>query len=59
MTYEYHEKEVMNHKLCACCKKPYEHWFKTTIYCGDCEFSGRANEARKKPHDYRKKNVLL
>jgi len=56
MTYPYADKQTMFHPRCATCKKKYVHWFNTTIYCGECELNGRANEDRKKPKD-RKSNA--
>jgi len=42
---EYKEMPIY-YPFCATCKKPYAHWFATTIYCGECELNGNAANDR-------------
>jgi len=44
---EYFEQPAIYYPLCVTCKKPYAHWFATTLYCGNCELEGRASNDRK------------
>jgi len=48
ITTEYQDKDIMYIPTCFVCGTPFAHYFKTTLYCVDCESNHSADNDRAK-----------